>query len=57
MVKRGFGVGTLEVSFEEGFEEAIEMILRMKVNKKGEVVEVGGLIRPDAKTEAEPSQL
>lgn len=34
MVKRGFGVETLEVSFEEGFEEAIEMILRMKVQKK-----------------------
>ena len=32
-MKRGFGVGTLEVSFEEGFEEAIEMS-RMKVPKK-----------------------
>ena len=26
VVKRGFGVGTLEVSFDEGLEEAIEMI-------------------------------
>lgn len=25
MVKRGFGVGTLETSFEEGLEEAIEI--------------------------------
>ena len=25
MVKRGFGVGTREVSFEEGLEEAIEI--------------------------------
>ena len=27
MVKRGFGVGTLEVSFDEGLEEAIERIV------------------------------
>ena len=26
VVKRGFGVGTLEVSFDEGLEEAIERI-------------------------------
>ena len=26
VVKRGFGVGTLEVSFEEGSDEAIEML-------------------------------
>ena len=25
-MKRGFGVGTLEMSFEEGLEEAIEML-------------------------------
>lgn len=25
VVKRGFGVGTLEVSFDEGLEEAIEI--------------------------------
>ena len=35
MVKREFGVGTLEVSFEEGLEEAIEM-LRMKIENKNE---------------------
>lgn len=33
MVKRGFGVGTLEVSFEEGLEEAIDMSM-MKIKKK-----------------------
>lgn len=33
VVKRGFGVGTLEVSFDEGLEEVIE-ILRMKPRKE-----------------------
>lgn len=33
MVKRGLGVGTLEMSFDEGLEEAIEM-LRMYVRRR-----------------------
>ena len=35
VVKRGFGVGTLEVSFDEGVDEGIEMFRGMKI-KKGE---------------------
>ena len=35
MVKRGFGVGTLEVSFDEGVDEGIVMFGGMKI-KKGE---------------------
>lgn len=40
-MKRGFGVGTLEVSFEEGLEEAIEMSsLKVQKNNKSVLVEV-----------------
>lgn len=41
MVKRGFVVGTREVSFEEGLEEAIEM-LRMKQEAQKNVSRVAG---------------
>lgn len=41
-MKRGFGVGTLEVSFEEGLE-AIEILrVRVRVIKKVKMIEVAG---------------
>ena len=34
VVKRGFGVGTLEVSFDEGVDEGIVMFGGMKIKKR-----------------------
>lgn len=39
-MKRGFGVGTLEVSFDEGLDEAIEMFGRMKIPKGLKTIEI-----------------
>lgn len=43
-MKRGFGVGTLEVSFEEGLEaiEILRVRVRVRVIKKVKMIEVAG---------------